>query len=175
MAAPINDLDNAELIRQREADILWASEKEIRLRCDGLTPLETLGLRKNFLWQSDTRCFYNDAEKVQSFFGQCRGGTAACKRLLKRCMEKAPSVPGQQVNVKEVQFTLGKHLLLADRRQRMRDECPPNILPCRCFAATYVMPAGCVHCKVQLWKLSVLQESLCPTCSVCLRCNKLPG
>ena len=62
MAAPINDLDNAELIRQREADILWASEKEIRLRCDGLTPLETLGLRKNFLWQSDTTCFYNDAE-----------------------------------------------------------------------------------------------------------------
>lgn len=172
--ALLDNLESAEEILAREESTLWSCEKEIRVRCDALTPLEISGLRRNPTWAGHIQCV-NDAEKVQTFFGLASGGTAACKRLLKWCMEQNPSRPGLQVNFRDVQFTLGKHLLLAERRQRQKEDLPPNMLACKCFAATYVMPGGCVHQKIPLWKAPVLQTTLCPTCSVCLRCGKFPA
>ena len=167
-------MEQADEILSREEHILWSSEKEIRMRCDGLTPLEAKTLRKNNIWGGQVKCL-NDAEKVQSFFGHASGGTAACRRLLKWCYEQKPCHPGKAAMWKDVEFTLGKHLLLAERRQQLlKEDVPQHIMPCKCFAATYVMPGGCVHHKQPLWKSTSLQAALCPTCSTCLRCGKLP-
>ena len=167
-------MEQAEGILLREKSILWQCERQIRMRCDGLTTLEIKALRKNTIWDGQTNCF-NDAEKVQTFFGHASGGTAACKRLLKRCYEYRPCEPGKAAMWSDVEFTLGKHLLLSERKQqKLKEDQPQHIMPCKCFAATYVMPGGCIHNKQLLWKASSLQSTLCPTCSTCLRCGLLP-
>ena len=168
------DWDEAEQNLAREEELLWKSELEVRLRCDGLTPLEKRGLRKCRMWEGNGNCL-NDAEKAQFFFGLASGGTAACKRLLKHAFERAPCQHGGVVNFRDVQFTLGKHLLLSDRRQQQsKGPLPQHMTACKCFAATYVMPAGCQHVKQPLWKAAaVMRTTFCPTCSRCLRCQKL--
>jgi hypothetical protein len=167
------DWDLAEENLAREEAMLWRCEHEVRLRCDGLTPLEARELRKCSMWADSVQC-RNDAEKVQNFFGLSARGTAACRRLLKYAMEKEPCQPGKVVDFKNVQFTLAKHLLLADRRHRLiKEDLPSSIMPCKCFSATYAMPAGCLHVKQPLWKAGTMRATLCPTCSKCLRCDKL--
>ena len=170
-AADLDIMDEAEALLALESQILLSSEKEVRMRCDGLTPLESKNLRGNPMW-GKVAWLLTDAEKVQTFFGLANGGTAACKRLLKFCHEHKPAAPGKVAQRDDVEFTLGKHLLLADRRQRLKDGLPDRHLPCKCLAATYMMTGGCVHTKQALWKVATLQNTLCPTCSSCLRCKK---
>ena len=167
------DWNDGEEMLRREEQTLWKCEHEVRLRSDGLTPLECKELRKSSMWNGNARCL-SDAEKLQNFFGLASGGNAACKRLLKWCYEQKPSQPGQSVHFRDVQFTLGKHLLLAERRQDLKNELPQHLMPCKCFAATYVMPGGCIHTKQLLWKAPTARSTFCPTCSTCLRCHKLP-
>ena len=175
MAHQQNFIDEEEWdLMVREERILWQSEKHIRLRCASITPLEVQGLRRPQVWDGNVQCL-NDAEKVQSFFGLAAGGTAACKRLLKWLGEHQPCAKGDIAHWQSVQFTLGKHLMLADRKQhKLSDDTSQNqnILECMCFSATSLMVMGCQHKNMPLWKTSVMHQTFCPTCSRCTRCNK---
>ena len=165
--------ESAEARLEKEEKALWNAEYEIRLRCDGLPQLEATELTNGDLWEGDQQCLH-DVDKLMKFYGAASGGNASCKRLLKWMNEKHPVRAGTTSTWYSAQFTLGKHLLLSER-QSMQEEIPENTIACKCFAATYVVVSGCCHQKVPPHKTPVLYQTLCPTCSTCLRCDKLPA
>ena len=165
--------EDAEANIKWEERALWNAEWELRHRCDGLTPLETIDLAISNLWEQDKQCL-QDVEKLLKYFGGGSGGNAACKRLLKWIHTKYPVVPGQVPSWCTAQFSLGRHLMLAER-QAMHTCIPANAITCRCFAATYVMGAGCLHNKTANYKAAQLSSTLCASCSICFRCQKFPA
>ena len=160
--------ESAELMLAREREALWKSEYEIRVRTAGPTFMESTRLTSSD-YLTDNVKLHADASKVCKHYGKPNGGNAACKRLLKYLCEKDNWQPGNQCGKGTVAFTLCKHLLLADRKQGQGQ----SGVACRCFAATYLMLGGCTHLKGPLHKAPLLSETLCPTCSTCIRCNKL--
>lgn len=173
---PVNlDWDQAAMVLDREQRALESADKQMRLRSEGLTPMEIRTLRDPDVWQGDAQCLA-DIEKLVGVFGQAHGGNAACRRLLKFCQGKDPMIHGQVAQWDSVVAILGKHLLLAQRRAQLRLQMPlpQHITECKCFSKTYIMGNGCLHKKVPLWKTNY-NQSLCVTCSVCMRCGKLLG
>lgn len=176
MAGPIDlgwDRAQAEIAKQEAK--LWESEWEIRVRCDAMSPIEAKELKKPENWDHDKQCD-QDANKLASYFGETKGGHSACRRLLKYFHNKEKWVPGKMAKWYSLSFTLGKHLLLSERNMMTagRDMVRPGVVECFCFSATYVMGAGCVHLRAPTSSVTVIAATLCPTCSVCLRCNKWP-
>lgn len=150
---------------------MWNAEWELRVRCDGLTPLEVKGLASTSFWEDDKQCL-QDVEKILKFFGAGSGGNASCKRLLKWLSKNHPSRAGATPYWASPGFSLGRHLLLAER-QAMQGTKPENSISCRCFAETYLMGAGCIHNKTPNFKPQLASATLCATCSKCIRCGKL--
>ncbi len=117
-----------------------------------------------------------DIQKVSKFFAQASGAQAACKRLLKKYTQDVPV--GTVIRQLTVEWTLCKHLLLADRQGQTNGvvlQPSPTCIPCNCLAKTYFMPRGCNHLKKAIFQDTFLPSTLCAACSICLRCEKFPG
>ena len=169
MSASSGDVtwESAEALLHREEQALWHAEYEIRVRCAGLTPIESTRLTCKESYYDDEN-HQADGFKVAKCYGQSHGGNSACKRLLKLLCEKERYTPGDTCGKGSVAFSLCKHMLLADRQQAQGQ----SGVACKCFAATYLMLHGCVHLKNPIHKTTLLSATLCPTCSTCIKCNK---
>lgn len=142
---PTWDSAAEELAKQERA--LWNAEWEMRVRTDSMTSIEKREFKKRKNWDNHEQCL-KDTEKLVSFFGCTTRATSAHKRLCQWMDKTDPTFPGQVSKWYSTAFTLGKHQLLAERASmNVSLGVPKSVIHCRCFAATYLMRAGCVHLK----------------------------
>ena len=116
-----------------------------------------------------------DLKRVCQHFGKRCGANAPAKRALEFFANRDKLKVGEMVSISSVEFTLCKHLLLADRvgPELMETE---SCFGCSCFCKTYLTPQGCTHKKLKIYKESTwLPHTICQECSSCLRCHKLLG
>lgn len=136
----------------------------------GMTPVEQSSLENSNLVPEHLR---NDLKKVIRRFGQHHGANAPCRRLLQYFATNMGF--GTKVGVHTIQFTLVKHLILAERAGPQAIE-NRSVVGCSCLAESYFMLEGCIHShNCQIYKEQLLVNTLCPTCSICLRCKKWLG
>lgn len=152
----------------------WKCEDVMRLTNAAMTPLEQKNLDQLDISQLPS-VHRGDVEKVLKNFGKAKGCLSPCRRLLEALSKKEQVPVGGKVPLKTVMFTLAKHLLLAERCMDQIREEPYNAVGCSCYAMTYIMPEGCGHNKVRLYKELLLHTTLCKHCSKCIRCGKLLG
>lgn len=137
-----------------------------------MTPLE----RKDLLALELPGRLEQDVKKVVNNFGKYQGAGAPCRRVLQYLVQKHHPVLryGDKVEVTSPMFSLLKHLVIADRNTQHLPETNACI-GCSCFAETYLMPHGCRHKQVKLFKDIYQPHTLCQECSYCWRCHRLLG
>lgn len=154
--------------------LFWRVEKLSRLMNSELTPAEREGL---LVHRNDgvPLPVVRDLKRVYQLFGKRTGANANAKRALEYFANKDRLKVDDMVSISSLEFTLCKHILLADRVGPELLECD-TCFGCSCFSKTYVTPLGCKHKKVKIFKESTyLPHTLCHECSICLRCDKLLG
>ena len=154
----------------QQHDHFWEIEEWARLLNGALTPMERHTLENC----NGPLYIRQDAKKLSLYYGKPAGTQAACKRMLVHFSKEENVKVGDQVPIKGLLFTLVKHMVLADRAGPKVQENRVSV-GCSCFAASYLNIEGCQHKAYKLHKLGVLSDALCPQCSICLRCHKLPG
>ena len=143
-------------------------ERDARLRNGPMTPKEEDDMKKK---KNDGETKYN---KVMLNFG-LPGGSKSAKELLHDLfVVQHGRRPGQFCSTYTPEFSLCKHLFLAGINWEKNKPIQGRAV-CYCFPDTSLMPVGCIHNKRPLVSLTHWSQSLCPTCSLCARCDKLLG
>ena len=159
----------AEAVSEKKL-MFWASEKESRLRTGQLLPFEC-----HQMLQSDPQ-LVPDMKKVITTFGLAAGGGKACRRALKALAAEKKYTPGMMCEIDTPEFSLCKHLLISAWAYQHNPGNPTPGEKCFCFPQTSLMIMGCQHTKRSLLKkLDNYTDSLCITCSTCLRCGGFLG
>ena len=163
LLAPESDFS----VMAEQHNLFWKVESWSRMLNADMTPLEKHTLENSQLVPENLK---QDLKKVINRFGRHHGASAPCRRLLQHFATNMDL--GMKVGIHTIQFTLVKHLLLAERAgpQIIEDR---STVGCSCLAETYLMLEGCIHsnnCK--LYREQLLVNTLCEHCSICLRCKK---
>ena len=149
----------------------WQVEEWARLLNASLTPVEKNALMCVNLPER----FQVDARKVVHNFGKNVGAGAPCKRVLEYLVNAEGFwKEGDKIQISSSMFPLIKHLVVAERSGHKLVEGPTTI-GCSCFSETYLMPLGCSHKRLKIFKDIYLPHTLCHHCSLCLRCHKFLG
>ena len=85
--------------------------------------------------------------------------------------QQPPLKPGMLVSARTELWTLLKGYM----RAKQQLEIEKNYGGCACLCKTYFMPKGCGCRPPSRGFKPMLDVTLCPKCSTCLRCGKLPG
>ena len=163
-------MDDEEWEEETEAAIhakslFWVPEKLVRLHTGALTPFEVHQLRESY------PLMIADVTKVISHFGEATGPTRAARTVLKNIAEAKSMIPGTECSIDTPEFSLCKHLLLAAWNGFPKEVKDCGYERCNCFPRTSIMPRGCPHKGVALWKQSFYYNTFCQHCSECLRCG----
>lgn len=162
-------------IMAQQQEMFWQGENMSRVRNGAMTPYER-HLLQNLAEQANTPPrVQQDIKKLISNFAKPQGAGAAARRLLKYLVDEYPIPIGQKVPINSLGFTVAKHLLIADRGTYVDLNEGRYTIGCSCLAATYLMPEGCRHKKLKLYKEQFLPHTLCKDCSYCIRCHKFLG
>ena len=149
--------------------LFWGPEKLVRLNTGALTPFEVHQLKESF-----HPSLLADINKVINHFGEASGPTRAARTLLKTIAEGKCMVPGSECPIDSPEFSICKHLLLgAWDGMPVGPDC--GFPRCNCFPRTSLMPRGCVHNPVPIWKATFYYQTLCRHCSECVRCGGYLG
>ena len=165
-----NDSWEGQAFALLEAKVaFWDPESKVRVNCSQLTPYEIHQLKETF------PLLLNDINKMIKFFGQPKGAGSAAKRLVKHIAELKGMGPGVQCAINTAGFSICKHLMVSAWND-VPPEVPSMQFPrCNCFPKTALMPCGCEHTRVCLWKYTYYPVTLCRHCSVCVRCDGFLG
>ncbi len=147
----------------KASELFWYSEMDSRLRNGPMTPKESHEMR-------ELLPKYSRLSKVMLNFG-LQPGTKAAKDLLQHMAMDRKMLPGQQVPLTGVMFSLCKHQVQAGIQVDLKNHQVTGRPTCYCFPATSLMPCGCIHVKKPLASINFWPLSLCPTCSTCARCQ----
>ena len=116
-----------------------------------------------------------DIRKLINNYAKPQGACSAARRILKYLVDETKVPMGQKVPINSLGFTVAKHLLIADRGTYVDLNEGRYTIGCSCLAATYLMPEGCRHKRLKLYKEQWLPSTLCTECSYCIRCHKFLG
>ena len=146
----------------------WFAEQQSRVRNAQMTPYEESSLR-------DQLGQLPRLQKVINHFGLPHG-TKACSEVLAHLVQEQGVMPGSMVPQESIEFVLCKHMWVAGIAEDQPDSLHQitNRNKCHCFSKIALMPQGCLHYKKALW-LMPWAQSLCPTCTCCIRCGGLLG
>ena len=175
----IEDLNSYQLSR----DLFWESEKRVRYTSVGLTPYEIHCLKEDLHEE-----YAHHGKKLVSLFGKPKGAGQAVKALLNLFRKQHDWGQGEMVKVDTIHFSVLKHQLVVAWSQlyddmegmRLKLNHPEKGVVCDCFTATALMPMLCIHSKLTRVQMKGgfepnIMETLCPTCSWCIRCGKWLG
>lgn len=153
--------------------LFWRVEKLARLMNSELTPAEREGLLAHH--NGVPVPVARDLKRVCQHFGRRVGANAPARRALEFFATRDRLVVGDMVLISSIEFTLCKHIMLADRvgPELLESE---TCFGCSCFCKTYATPLGCKHKKLKIYRDNTfLPHTLCHECSICLRCDRLLG
>lgn len=153
----------------RAKSLFWGPEKLVRLQTGALTPFEVHQLKESY------PMMLADINKVIKHFGESSGPTRAARTVLKTIAEAKSMVPGTEVSIDSPEFSICKHLLLGAWDGMPIDVANCGYERCNCFPRTSLMPKGCPHNAVPLWKVPFYYSTLCRHCSECVRCGGYLG
>ena len=155
----------------QQHDHFWQVEEWARLLNAALTPVEKNALMGVNLPER----LQLDARTVVQNFGKNVGAGAPCRRVLEHLVTAEVWLKeGDKIQITSNMFPLIKHLVVAERSGHKLVEGPTTI-GCSCFSETYLMPLGCPHKRLKIFKDIYLPHTLCHHCSLCLRCHKFLG
>ena len=161
----------------------WESEKIVRYTSVGLTPYEA-------------HCLLNDlhedyahhGKKLVSLFGKPKGAGQSVRALLGLFRRKHDWGQGEMARIDSIHFSVLKHQMVVGWGQQYEDieemrvqlNHPERGVVCDCFPSTSLMPMLCIHSKFTRTQMKGgfepnIMETLCPTCSLCIRCKKWLG